>query len=152
MNEMGQVEIMRCKCVKCGWRGMNSGLLSAANPFEADEYVIGCPDCRGIDTIIEVTNDDSVEEMKTEETTKSTLTHTRSVVVDIRAGHSEEINYLLQGKVLSDGDFKLGNEIVEKSIIIDDSDCLIRVDMIILRDALHTIKMLKREQGQAGLI
>lgn len=33
-------------CEECGWRGADAELLRASNPFDPDEGMVGCPDCK----------------------------------------------------------------------------------------------------------
>lgn len=35
-----------CDC--CGWRGTADQLLSARNPFDQEDMIFGCPDCKQI--------------------------------------------------------------------------------------------------------
>lgn len=35
-------------CNECSWRGIKDELLSAINPFDADDEISGCPKCKGI--------------------------------------------------------------------------------------------------------
>lgn len=42
----------RVFCDSCGWRGLQSEMLTAPNPFDADETVNGCPNCKSVDTLI----------------------------------------------------------------------------------------------------
>ena len=40
---------MRCQEQRCGWTGKRADLLKAVSPFEPDEEITGCPNCKGID-------------------------------------------------------------------------------------------------------
>ncbi len=44
----------KIKCGECGFRGLESKLLRARNPFDKDEEIFGCPECYGIGSIIPV--------------------------------------------------------------------------------------------------
>jgi len=35
-------------CRLCGWRGIQSQVLTAPNPFEPSAMVLGCPQCREV--------------------------------------------------------------------------------------------------------
>ena len=38
-----------CTARRCGWHGMQA--LEAPNPFEPGETILGCPDCKAVETI-----------------------------------------------------------------------------------------------------
>lgn len=44
-------------CKECGWHGMAGDVLTAPNPFcfdesfAANEMIVGCPECRRVETI-----------------------------------------------------------------------------------------------------
>lgn len=38
-------------CTECGWVGYDEELLRAANPFDKDEEIAGCPRCKAIGAI-----------------------------------------------------------------------------------------------------
>ena len=44
-------------CNECGWVGDVANVLIAKNPFDSSEEVDGCPNCRDVNTIIEVEDD-----------------------------------------------------------------------------------------------
>jgi len=44
------VSTKRWRCSECYWTGPEGALLIGPNPFAPDESVVGCPDCKGIDT------------------------------------------------------------------------------------------------------
>lgn len=39
----------RIECKQCGWSGKHEDLLIAANPFDAEDIVHGCPRCKQIE-------------------------------------------------------------------------------------------------------
>lgn len=39
---------MKTKCKECGWKGTYKKLLTAENPFNQDDRIIGCPKCFAI--------------------------------------------------------------------------------------------------------
>lgn len=39
-------------CEECGWRGTESEMLTAPNPFDHTAEIYGCPNCRNVDTLI----------------------------------------------------------------------------------------------------
>lgn len=39
-------------CEECGWVGQNADLLKASNPFEHDDILVGCPQCRSANCIV----------------------------------------------------------------------------------------------------
>lgn len=41
----------KVRCRECDWKGKLSEVLKAADPFRAEESVIGCPECRGINSL-----------------------------------------------------------------------------------------------------
>lgn len=49
-----EIEKDKAKCTKCYWKGKNQGILKAKNPFNPSELIQGCPQCRSVDTIIDV--------------------------------------------------------------------------------------------------
>ena len=38
-------------CAECDWKGIAPLLLRAANPFNADDMLIGCPSCKSVNTL-----------------------------------------------------------------------------------------------------
>ena len=45
---------MKCKCSECGWKGRDTELLTAVNPFDEYDDVCGCPDCHAVESDIQV--------------------------------------------------------------------------------------------------
>lgn len=45
---------MRVICTerRCGWRGLEGDVLQAANPFDVDDQINGCPKCHSVDSIV----------------------------------------------------------------------------------------------------
>ena len=41
-----------CETRRCGWRGQEGQILKGPNPFDAEETVYGCPDCKCVGTLI----------------------------------------------------------------------------------------------------
>lgn len=40
---------MKCTCDNCGWRGTWATLLKAANPFDDETTIDGCPQCKAVE-------------------------------------------------------------------------------------------------------
>jgi hypothetical protein len=38
-------------CEECNWRGTETELLSANNPFDPEYVIVGCPKCKEINTM-----------------------------------------------------------------------------------------------------
>jgi hypothetical protein len=49
---------VKCSERRCNWRGQDDELLRGKNPFDADDIVIGCPECKRIDSIVCVCDED----------------------------------------------------------------------------------------------
>ena len=45
---------VKCNESKCTWKGTLDEMLSAANPFDPNERISGCPICKTIESIISV--------------------------------------------------------------------------------------------------
>jgi hypothetical protein len=45
---------MKCTCTerRCGWKGMDTDVLSSANPFIPEETIYACPLCREIGSVV----------------------------------------------------------------------------------------------------
>lgn len=41
----------RWGCTECDWNGADSELLVADNPFDADQLIHGCPDCKAVGSL-----------------------------------------------------------------------------------------------------
>jgi hypothetical protein len=41
----------KCVCTDCGWRGTWETTLSAPNPFDTEDKLTGCPDCKSPETM-----------------------------------------------------------------------------------------------------
>jgi hypothetical protein len=39
-------------CKSCGWYGLDSEVLTAISPFDPDDVISGCPQCKEINTIM----------------------------------------------------------------------------------------------------
>ncbi|MCR4293659.1 MAG: hypothetical protein NUV76_12370 [Candidatus Kuenenia sp.] len=42
----------KVKCKECSWHGIESEILIAENPFKSSVDILGCPTCKGVNTII----------------------------------------------------------------------------------------------------
>lgn len=42
---------LKIKCNECVWRGLESEMLTAPNPFDADDSIIGCPQCKSVNSL-----------------------------------------------------------------------------------------------------
>lgn len=40
----------KVRCTECSWKGREKDLLRVINPFDAEEIIQGCPDCKGADS------------------------------------------------------------------------------------------------------
>jgi len=38
-------------CKECGWNGTSDEWLEATNPFDPEDEIIGCPECKEINTM-----------------------------------------------------------------------------------------------------
>lgn len=52
VDGMTQKEKVVCTERRCGWHGTNDEMLVSPNPFEPDDTIIGCPSCKGVDTLV----------------------------------------------------------------------------------------------------
>jgi len=43
-----------CQERRCGWRGTQDQMLTAPNPFDPGDSIVGCPGCKSVDTLVEV--------------------------------------------------------------------------------------------------
>lgn len=41
---------VKCSESYCHWHGFDDELLRGENPFDKDEFIFGCPKCKGINT------------------------------------------------------------------------------------------------------
>ena len=48
---MSAVVIDKLVCRECAWTGEDEEALRAANPFNPEETIVGCPRCLSIDTL-----------------------------------------------------------------------------------------------------
>ena len=39
-------------CEECDWHGQDEDMLTAINPFDKDDTIIGCPKCFAINTLL----------------------------------------------------------------------------------------------------
>lgn len=42
------------RCTDCDWRGIGEDLLTAENPFNKSDTIVGCPGCKLIDVVLNV--------------------------------------------------------------------------------------------------
>lgn len=42
---------MKCKCLECDWLGPDTEVLVAVNPFDAEDQISGCPQCKSVETL-----------------------------------------------------------------------------------------------------
>ena len=42
----------KIKCYRCRWRGMEVEELTAPNPFDEEDILVGCPLCKRVDTMV----------------------------------------------------------------------------------------------------
>jgi len=42
----------RAVCRECGWMGRNAQMLTAPNPFNAEDEVNGCPNCKSVSCLL----------------------------------------------------------------------------------------------------
>lgn len=50
---MNTIKKVKCSERLCNWRGNNGEFLQAKNPLDDDDIIV-CPDCKNIDTIVQV--------------------------------------------------------------------------------------------------
>ena len=53
-------KIKKAKCSErhCNWKGLEGDLLEAQNPFDPFDTLIGCPECKSINTIYPVCDEE----------------------------------------------------------------------------------------------
>lgn len=39
------------RCDECGWRGTDDQVLRAPNPFDPEDTLYGCPDCKQVECL-----------------------------------------------------------------------------------------------------
>jgi hypothetical protein len=44
----------KVKCKVCNWKGVASELLHSVSPFDKDEVITGCPECKEIGSSVSV--------------------------------------------------------------------------------------------------
>lgn len=44
----------KCVCEECRWQGTMNQLLKAPNPFDADDQIVACPNCKTISSSVRV--------------------------------------------------------------------------------------------------
>jgi hypothetical protein len=49
---------MKWRCRECDWRGGDSDLLRAPNPFDREDILIGCSKCKQAETMVLVCDED----------------------------------------------------------------------------------------------
>ena len=45
---------LKCNERRCGWQGTQDTVLSAPNPFDPSDTILGCPDCKGVECLVVV--------------------------------------------------------------------------------------------------
>ncbi len=40
---------MKLRCNECGWKGTAEEMLCATNPFQTEESILGCPNCKTVE-------------------------------------------------------------------------------------------------------
>lgn len=43
---------VKCSERSCGWHGTEAEVLTAPNPFDPADTLTGCPQCKGLETVI----------------------------------------------------------------------------------------------------
>jgi len=64
------MEKEKIKCEGCNWKGWQKDKLTAQNPFDDDAIIVGCPQCKSVEAIVCVCD----EEGCWSETTCGTVT------------------------------------------------------------------------------
>lgn len=52
----------KAMCRDCSWKGMWLDILRAAHPWDEDDILVGCPECKGVNTVYEACGVDSCYE------------------------------------------------------------------------------------------
>ena len=42
----------KINCQECGWHGLENELLSASNPFDVEDTIFACPECKIVESTI----------------------------------------------------------------------------------------------------
>lgn len=56
---------IRFVCEECDWRGLESAILCASNPFDAEDTIQGCPKCKSVNTMRTTCDEDGCWEPDT---------------------------------------------------------------------------------------
>jgi hypothetical protein len=46
-----KTERLKLVCEDCGWKGTDSQSLTAPNPFDKEDSVVGCPKCKAVNKL-----------------------------------------------------------------------------------------------------
>ena len=49
---------MKVRCNSCGWKGIAENMLHAPNPFDSEDTIVGCPNCRMVEDYAHVCDHD----------------------------------------------------------------------------------------------
>ncbi len=49
----------KVKCGECSWKGENREILESPNPFDTEEQIQGCPQCKSVDSICTICDEDN---------------------------------------------------------------------------------------------
>ena len=52
-------------CAECNWRGHLKDVLTALNPFDLEDEIVGCPRCKSVNSISGVCDEMGCEEIDT---------------------------------------------------------------------------------------
>jgi len=47
-----KVKVSKYVCAECEWCGPEADALTAPNPFDPDDIILGCPSCKGAQTLV----------------------------------------------------------------------------------------------------
>ena len=50
-NERERCNVERRVCTECGWQGLKTRVLQAANSFDFDDVINGCSNCCAVNTV-----------------------------------------------------------------------------------------------------
>lgn len=48
----------KCVCEECNWHGLEDDLLKAPNPFDSKVDIIGCPECKQVESLLYACDED----------------------------------------------------------------------------------------------
>ena len=41
-----------CNERRCNWHGSDAEMLKATNPFDPEDEIVGCPECKSVDSLV----------------------------------------------------------------------------------------------------